>query len=81
MSTSESVSDSFAYLSQNCAAKTIMLRSCDIENCEETLVEKGEIKKRGQTYCVAGALNDVSYKNDTHTTNISIQYFPKDVAV
>ena len=30
---------------------------------------------------MAGALNDVSYKNDTHTTNISIQYFPKDVAV
>ena len=75
------MSDSFAYLSQNCAAKTIMLRSCDIKNCEETLVEKGEIKKRGQTYCVAGALNDVSYKNDTHTPNISIQYFPKDVAV
>ena len=30
---------------------------------------------------MAGALNDVNYKNDTHTPNISIQYFPKDVAV
>ena len=32
-------------------------------------------------YCAAGAPNDVSYNNNTHTVGISIQYFPKDVAV
>ena len=44
-------------------------------------MKKGEIRKRRRTDCVAGALNDVSYKNDKHTLGISIQYFPKDVAV
>ena len=32
-------------------------------------------------YCVAGAPNDVSYKNNTHESDISIYYFPNDVAV
>ena len=59
----------------------IILRSCDIENCEEALEEKREIKKRGRTYCVAGALNGVGYKNDSHTSVISKHYFPKDVTV
>ena len=63
------------------ATKTILLHSCDIEKCEETLVERGEIKKRGQKYCVAGEPNDIKYENDRHTTGISIHYFPKDVAV
>ena len=48
---------------------------------EEILVERGETKKRGRTYYVAGALNDVSYGNDTHTSGISTHHFPKDVAV
>ena len=56
-------------------------RNCDIQNSEETLVEKGEIKKRGRTYCVAGALNDVSYMNDTHTPGVSMHHLQKDVAV
>ena len=30
---------------------------------------------------MAGAPNDVSYKNNTHITDIPIHYFPKDVAV
>ena len=30
---------------------------------------------------MAGAPNDVSYKNNTHLSGISIYYFPKDVAV
>ena len=66
------------------AAKTIILQSCDVENCEYTssiLVEKGEILKKGRTYCVVGAPNDVSYKNNTHIPGISIHYFLKDVAV
>ena len=58
-----------------------MFRSCDIKSGEETLVEKGEIKKRGRTYCAAGALSDVSFKNDALTKGISIHFFPKDVAV
>ena len=44
-------------------------------------MKKGEIRKRRRTDCVAGALNDVSYKNDKHIPGISIQYFPKDVAL
>lgn len=34
-----------------------------------------------RTFCVAGAPNDVNYRNNTHTQGISTQYFPKDVAV
>ena len=45
------------------------------------MVEKGEIKKIRRAYCVAGATNDVSYKNNTHVPGISILYFQKDVAV
>ena len=30
---------------------------------------------------MAGAPNDVGYKNNTHSSGISIYYFPKDVAV
>ena len=29
---------------------------------------------------MAGAPNDVSYRNNTHTLGYSIHYFPKDVA-
>ena len=61
-----------------------MLRNCDIENCEHmsaTMKEKGEIYKKGRTYYVAEAPNDVSFKNSTHTLGVSIHSFPKDVAV
>ena len=61
-----------------------MLHSCDVENYEDTsatMVEKGEIKKKGRTYCVAGEPNDVSYKNNTHIPGSSIHYFSKNVAV
>ena len=30
---------------------------------------------------MAGASNDVSHKNNTHTLGFSIHYFPKDIAV
>ena len=30
---------------------------------------------------MAGAPNDVGYKNNTHLSGISIYYFPKDIAV
>ena len=66
------------------ATKTIILHSCDVGNCEDTsatTMERGEIQRKGRTYCVAGAPNDVSYKNNTHIPSISIHYFPKDVAV
>ena len=61
-----------------------MLHSCDVENYEDmsaTMVEKGEIKKKGRTYCVAGEPNDISYKNNTHIPGSSIHYFSKNVAV
>ena len=61
-------------VSIQCAANTIMLHSCDVENCEDTsatMVEKGETLKKGRTYCVAGAPDDVSYKNDTILSNKS----------
>ena len=45
------------------------------------MVKKGEIKKRGRTYCVAGAPNDVMHNYNTHTPGISIHYFQRDVAV
>ena len=45
------------------------------------MVKKGEIKKRGRTYCVAGAPTDVRYSNNTRILGISIHYFPKDAAV
>ena len=32
-------------------------------------------------YCVAGVLNGVNYKNNTHISGVSIYYTPKDVAV
>ena len=41
--------------------------------------EKGETKKRGRTYRVAGAPNDVRYKNNTPTPGISMRYLPKYV--
>ena len=59
------------------------LHSCDVENCEDTLVtmvDKGEIKRKGRTYCMAGALYD-SYKSNTHIPGISRHCFPKDVDV
>ena len=46
-----------------------------------TMVEKGEISKKRRTYCVAGAPNDVSYKNNIRITGIPIYHFPKGVAV
>ena len=61
-----------------------MLHSRDVENCENTaatLVGKGGIEKKGRTYCVTGEPNDVSYKNNTDIPDISIHYFPKDVAL
>ena len=53
----------------------ITLHSCDLENCEDTtatMLKKGEIWKKGRTHCMAGALKDVSYKNNTHIPGISI---------
>ena len=64
------------------AVKTIILHSCNVENCEDTsatIVERGEIQRKGRTYFLAGAPNDVSYKNNTHIPSISLRYFPKDV--
>ena len=64
--------------------KTIMSDNCDVANCADTsatMVEKGEIMKRRRTRCVAEALNDVSYKNNTHRPGISIYFFLKDEAV
>ena len=64
--------------------KTIMSDNCDVANCADTsatMAEKGEIMKRGRTHCVAEALNDVSYKNNTHRPGISIYFFLKDEAV
>ena len=61
-----------------------MLHSRDVENWENTaatLVGKGGIEKKGRTYCVTGEPNDVSYKNNTDIPDISIHYFPKDVAL
>ena len=60
----------------------MMLNSLDVENCEDTpaiMVEKGETKKRGRSYCVAGAPNDVRYKNNTPTPGISMRYLLKYV--
>ena len=61
-----------------------MLSSRDVENCEDTpaiMEEKGETKKRGRTYRVAGVPNDVRYKNNTLTPGISMRYLPKYVPV
>ena len=60
-----------------------MPHSWVVENCEETsqsMVGKGESKRKGRRYCMAGAPNDVCYKSNTHMPGISIHYFPKDVA-
>ena len=61
-----------------------MSDNCDVANCADTsatMAEKGEIMKRGRTHCVAEALNDVSYKNNTHRPGIYIYFFLKDEAV
>ena len=66
------------------AAKMIILHSCGVGNCEDasaTIMKRGKIQSKGRTYCVSRAPNDVSYKNNTHIPSISINYFPKDVAV
>ena len=66
------------------AAKTIILHSCDVENCEDTsatIMERGEIQRKRRTYCVAGAPNDISYTKNTHIPSIPVHYFPKDIAV
>ena len=34
--------------------------------------------KKGGSYCVAGAPNDVSCKNNTYTAGVSMHYFPKN---
>ena len=43
--------------------------------------KKGKFEKIGQTYCVDGAPNDVSFENNVHIPGISIHSFPKDVTV
>ena len=66
------------------SARPIKLHRCDVENCEDTsatMVEKGEIYKIGRKYSVAGAPNDVSYKNNTHIPYISIHSFSKDISL
>ena len=50
-----------------------MLHGCDIESCgntSATMVEKGKIYKKGRTYCVAGAPNDVSYTRIIHIQRV-----------
>ena len=37
--------------------------------------------KKGGSYCVAGAPSDVSCKNNTYTTGVSMHYFLKNEAV
>ncbi|XP_067030157.1 uncharacterized protein [Acropora muricata] len=37
--------------------------------------------KKGGSYCVAGAPNDVSCKNNTYTAGVSMHYFPKNEVV
>ena len=54
-----------------------MLRGCDVENCKdkdmsETMVGKGKILEKGRAHCVAGAPNNVGYKNNTPIPGISI---------
>ena len=59
-----------------------MLHSCDLENCEDTsatMAQKGEIYKKGRTYSMAGAPNDVDFKNNSYIPGISISSFLKDV--
>ena len=65
-------------------AKKITLHCCDIETSEDalaTIEDRGEIQRKGRMYCVAGAPNDVSNKNNTHIPSIRTHSFPKDVAV
>ena len=42
------------------------------------MASQGKDKKKGGTYCVAGAPNDVSCKNNTHTPGVSMHNFPRD---
>ena len=61
-----------------------MLHSCDLENCEDTsatMVQKGEIYKKGRSYSMAGAPNDFGFKNNSYIPGISISSFLKDVGV
>ena len=61
-----------------------MLHSSDLENCEDTsatMAQKGEIYRKGRTYSMAGAPNDVGFKNNSYIPGISISSFLKDVGV
>ena len=56
----------------------------DVVNCETRKAMADHTKKKakkGGSYCVAGAPNDVSCKNNTYTTGVSMHYFPKNEAV
>ena len=45
------------------------------------MVEKGEIKGKGRTCCVARVPNNITYKNNTHILGIFIYFFLKYAAV
>ena len=63
---------------ENCDVENCDVENCDVENCEDTsatIVERGEIQRKGRMYCLTGASNDVSYKNNTHIPSISITTF------
>ena len=62
------------------ATKTLWRRKLWKPRKLQLIVEKGKIRK-GQTYCVAGAPNDVSFENNTYIPGISIHSFPKDLTV
>ena len=68
------------------AAKTFLSCDYDVLNCETRKQWRARLRrnlkaKKGGSYCVAGAPNDVSCKNNTYTTGVSIHYFPKNEAV
>ena len=46
--------------------------NCKDKDTSETMMGKGKILEKGRTHCVAGAPNNVGYKNNTPIPGISI---------
>ena len=54
---------------------------CDVSLCvkdQTNMAERKKTERKGGRYCVAGAPNDQSCKNNSHTPGIRMHQFPTD---
>ena len=59
-----------------------MTSTCDVSLCvrdQTIMAESKKTERKGGRYCVAGAPNDQSCKNNSHTPGIRMHQFPTDL--